>query len=88
MVKLSYQGLQFTILRPDFFLLVDLRELFFRFRVGGGGGGGGGGGMKNKFKSSENDRLTGHFPCFFFLFFFLISPEKTVKLVRQTNCLF
>ena len=34
------------------FLLVDLREKCFRFRVGGGGGGG---------KSSENDQLTGHF---------------------------
>ena len=27
-----------------FFLLVDLREFFFRYRVRGGGGGGGGGG--------------------------------------------
>ena len=38
------------------FLLVNLKELFFRFRVGG----------------------TKIF------FFFKISPEKTVKLVRQT----
>ena len=30
------------------FLLVDLRDFFFRFRVGGGGGGGGGGTKKNK----------------------------------------
>ena len=34
--------------------------------------------IKNK-KSSENDQLTGHFQSFFF---FLISPEETVKLVR------
>ena len=36
-----------------FFSLVDLREFFFRYRVGGGGGGGGGGIKK----------------AFFFLFF-------------------
>ena len=42
-----------------FFLLVDLREFFFRSRVGG-----------TKKKSSENDQLTGHFQSFFFFFFF------------------
>ena len=47
-------------------LLVDLWD-FFRFRVEGGAK-----------KSSENDQLTGHFQNFFFL----ISSEKTVKLVR------
>ena len=44
------------------FLLVDLREFFFRFRVGGT--------KKNKYKSSENDQLTDHFQSFFFLFSF------------------
>ena len=39
---------------------------------------------KKKKKSSENDQLPGHFQSFFFL----ISPEKTVKLVRQTNSLY
>ena len=44
-----------------FFLLVDLREFFFRYRVGGGGGG-----IKKLF-----------FSFFFFQSFFsLISPEK------------
>ena len=61
------------------FVLVDLREFFFRFRVKGGG-------RTNKIfsKSSGNDQLTGR--RFFFSFsegfLFLISPEKTVKLVR------
>ena len=32
-----------------FFLLVDLRDFFFRYRVGGGGGGGGGGNKKEKY---------------------------------------
>ena len=43
------------------FLLVDLRDFFFRFRVGRT--------KKNKQKSSENDQLTGHFQSFFFFFF-------------------
>ena len=56
------------------FLLVDLRDFFFRFRVGGCG-------KKKEKKSSESDQLTGHFQSFFFFFFFselffLISPEK------------
>ena len=34
--------------RPDFFLLVDLQELFIYLGLGGGGGGGGG-----RKKSSE-----------------------------------
>ena len=29
------------IIRPAFFLLINLREIFLRFWVGGGGGGGG-----------------------------------------------
>ena len=33
-----------------FFLLVDLREFFFRYRVTGGEGGGGGGGAKKIIK--------------------------------------
>ena len=70
------------------FLLVDVREFFFRFRFRGR--------KKKKKKSSENDQLTGHFQSFFFflhfqsffLFFFLISPE-TVKLVvgKPTVCI-
>ena len=44
------------------FLLVDLRDIFFRFWVGGR--------KKIKQKSSENDQLTGHFQDFFFFFFF------------------
>ena len=66
--------------KDRFFLLVDLWEFFFRFRVGGT--------KKNKQKSSENDQLTGHFQSFFFsfselffsfselFFFFFKSPEK------------
>ena len=62
----------FALSKARIFLLVDLREFFFRVRVGG-----------DEKKSSENDQLTGHFQsCFFFRHFFLISPEKTVKLVR------
>ena len=46
------------------FLLVDLRDFFFRFMVGG---------QKNKNKKgSENDQLTGHFQSIFFFFFFNI----------------
>ena len=41
------------------FLLVDLRDFFFRFRVGG------------RKKSSENDQLTGQFQSlFYFILFF------------------
>ena len=66
-----------VIFRPDFFLLIDLREFFSDL---------GSGGPKKKYKSSENDQLTGHFQSFcfselFFSFFFNIS-RKTVKLVR------
>ena len=64
-------------MKPPFkariFLLVDLRDFFSDL---------GSRGRKKKInkKSSENDQLE----LFFFLraFFFLISPEKTVKLVR------
>ena len=35
--------------------------------------------QKKKIKSSENDQLTGHFQS---CFFYLISPEKAVKLVK------
>ena len=75
--------LALSLVRPDFFLLVELRDFFFRFRFGGID-------KKSKKKSSENDQLTGNwsfsepfFPFFFselFFSFFLISPEITVKL--------
>ena len=55
-------------IRPEIFLLVDLREFFFRFRIRG---------TKQKLKGSENDQLTGHYQSIF-----LISPGKAVKLVR------
>ena len=67
--------------RPDFFLLVDLRDFFFRFRVWG---------TKKKKKSSENDQSTGHFKGFFFYifraFFFNISRtnSKTSKVNQQS----
>ena len=50
-----------TVLRPVFFLLVDLRDFFSDL---------GSGGQKKYKKSSENDQLTGHFQSFFFFFFF------------------
>ena len=56
-----------SVAKARIFLLVDLREFFSDLGRGGGR-------KKNK-KSSENDQLTGHFQSFF-----LISPEKTVKL--------
>ena len=48
----------------------DIQGKKFRLRAGG---------MKKK--SSDNDQLTGHLQSFF-SFFFLISPEQTVNLVR------
>ena len=63
------------------FLLADLREIFFRFRVGGT--------KKNIKKSSENDQSIIKKikkEIFFFNFFFSISREQTVELVRcKTN---
>ena len=41
MVNSYYTG-NVCELKARIFLFVDLREFFFRFRVGGGGGGGGG----------------------------------------------
>ena len=59
----------------------------------------GSGGRKKIKKSSENDQLTGHFQRFFFsfsevfffifrAFYFLISPEQTLKLVKCANSLY
>ena len=56
--------------RPDF-LLVDLREFFFRFRVEGT-------------KKKEKKALTGHFQSFF-QSFFLISPEKKNSKTSKVN---
>ena len=57
--------------RPDFFLLVDVREFFFRFRVGGTN--------KNKI-SSENTQFFFSFSELFFFFKYL--RKKTVIQVR------
>ena len=59
------------------FLLVDLQDFFFRFRVGG---------RKKKEKKVLKMTLIGHFQSFFFFraFFFLISPEKKSK-TRKVN---
>ena len=45
------------LIRPEFFLLVDVRDFYFRSMVEGW--------KKNKWKSSENDQLNGHFQSFF-----------------------
>ena len=57
-----------SLVRPDIVLLIDLRESFFRLRVGGG--------VKKK-KNSENDQLTGHFQSFF-----CNISRQTGKLVK------
>ena len=51
------------------FLLVDLRGIFFRFRIGVGGG------TKKQTKNSENDQSTGHFQSFFFFFKYLQNKQ-------------
>ena len=50
------------------FLLVDLREIFFRFRVGG---------TRKKKALKMTSQLV-----IFRAFFFLISPEQTLKIVK------
>ena len=78
----EFLELNLEYLRPEFFLLVDLRD-FFQIQ------GRGGGGAK---KSSENDQSTGHFLSFFFdwsfsaLFSFNISRanSKTTKVNQQS----
>ena len=71
------------LVQARFFLLVDLREFFFRSRVRGTKKKKKSSENDQKKKSSENDQLTGHFQSFFFFFsefffsfFSLISPEK------------
>ena len=54
------EAVEMTV-RPDIFLLVDLRD-FFQIL-------GSGGRKKNDKKSSENDQLTGHFQIFSIFFF-------------------
>ena len=58
------------------FLLVDLRD--FSSDLGGWGGG------QKKVRKKKALKMTS---CFF-LSFFLIFPEQTVKLVRYTNSLY
>ena len=57
-----------------FFLLVDLPEFFFRFRVGGT--------KKRRKKSSENDQLSGHFLSIFFNI--SRTNSKTSKVNQQS----
>ena len=64
-------------IRPEFFLLVDLREFFFQIQDLGDG-------KKKKNKSSENDQSTGHFQIFF-LFFFNISRKNNNSKTCQVN---
>ena len=61
--------------KSRFFLLVDLQDFFFRFKVGVEGG----------TKKINKKALTGHFKAFFFL----ISPEKNSKtsMVNQQSVL-
>ena len=49
------------VFRQEFFLLVDLQDFFFSDL-----GSGVGGEVRGDKKSSENDKLTGHFQSFFF----------------------
>ena len=56
---------EISVLRPEYF--ISWFTIFFSDL-----------GWGDEKKSSENEQLTGHFQSFFF---FLISPEKTVKLV-------
>ena len=59
---MQYPMTQFIRPKARIFLLVDLREISLRSRVGD---------EKNKKKKScENDQLTGHFQSFFFIAFF------------------
>ena len=63
----------FKVGKARIFLLVDLREKIFRFRVGG---------TKKKKKSSENDQSiikNLKKDIFFLNFFFQIFREQTVK---------
>ena len=57
------------------FLLVDLQEIFFKFRVEE---------TKKKDKSSENDQLTGHFQSFYFFFNISRTNSKTSKVNQQS----
>ena len=76
-------------IRPDFFYKLIYGNCFSDL---------GSRGRKKIIKSSENEQLTDHFQSFFvlvffghfqsFFFLFLIFPEKTVKLVGQTNSLY
>ena len=63
-------GMCMLLFKARIFLLVDLREKNFRFRVEG---------TKKKADWSFSE---------LFYYFFLISPEQTVKLVWLTNSLY
>ena len=58
---------------------VDLRDFFFRLRVGGGGGT-----KKRRKKSSENDQLTGHFQSFYLFFNISRTNGNTSKVNQQS----
>ena len=70
-------------LRPDFFLLVDVRKKIKSdfFFWGGGGGGGGGGDEKKALKMKS----TGHFQSFFFQSFFFFNISITNRETGKVN---
>ena len=66
-------------------LLVDIRELFFRLRVGGGEGfgwRGGGGENKEALKMTSQLKKRSEIDQSTVTSLFLIFPEQTVKLVK------
>ena len=65
------------MVKARIFSLVDLRELFFRLRVGGT--------KKINKKSSENDQITGHFQSFFFFFFFFFNISRKNSKTGKAN---
>ena len=66
-------------IRPEFFYKLIYEDFFSDL--------GSGGRKKINIKALKMTSQLVIFRAFFF-FFFLISPEKTVKLVRQTNSMY